>query len=161
MLQYDDSAFYFVALSFITIYIIPCKFRTHVIFGWMHIYNHPSWMSHFPYVVVREGGGGLGERKIILLCIPSPSQLFAPLSMFAGTISFFFMSSFQRLTLWVKNNYCQCSMVLDHKQGQRRPLLHRRGHRCYLAHYRREAKGGGIEEVQQGTQDAQLHRIHR
>jgi len=25
MLQYDDSAFYFVALSFITIYIVPCK----------------------------------------------------------------------------------------------------------------------------------------
>ena len=27
MLQYDDSAFYFVALSFITIYIVPCKFH--------------------------------------------------------------------------------------------------------------------------------------
>ena len=37
MLQYDDSAFYFVALSFITIYIVPCKFHIHVIVGYIFI----------------------------------------------------------------------------------------------------------------------------
>ena len=118
MLQYDDSAFYFVALSFITLYIVPCKFGVYIYSILANIYFALVAVYYFDSVLLVH----VTHTKLFLYHLLTHKLPFYP----SPSLSL--------------SHHHQHSMVYNYQKGKRCIILQRRRHWCNLTYVRRERK---------------------